>query len=78
MSQRDQATENSTQPSASMFSNPWTVYLLPLAMFLVVGSFEPLPPAADGEAKTAGSIWAFGMSTTRGCIRRRLFSPSRQ
>jgi CAAX prenyl protease-like protein len=52
MSQTDQPTQPNTQLTDGMFSNPWTVFLLPLAVFLAVGSFEPLPPAADGEPKT--------------------------
>ena len=51
MTQPDHATHTNTQTSGSMFSSPWVVYLLPLAVFLVVGSFEPLPPAADAEPK---------------------------
>jgi CAAX prenyl protease-like protein len=33
--------------SNGFFSNPWLVFLLPFAVYLVVGSFEPLPPPPD-------------------------------
>jgi CAAX prenyl protease-like protein len=31
-------------------ANPWVVFLLPLAVYLVVGSFEPSPPTLEEEA----------------------------
>ena len=41
--------ENSSNYSTGFFRNPWVVYLLPFAVYLVVGSFEPPPPPAAGE-----------------------------
>jgi hypothetical protein len=35
------------------FDNPWVVFLLPLVVYLVVGSFEPPPPAQDGAEPAA-------------------------
>ena len=34
---------------SSLWNNPWTVYLLPLIVYLVVGSFEPPPPDIEGQ-----------------------------
>ena len=36
----------------SIRENPWLVCLLPLAVFMLVGSLEPKPPAGDAEAAT--------------------------
>jgi hypothetical protein len=41
--------ETSSSSSTGFFRNPWVVYLLPFAVYLVVGSFEPPPPSAAGE-----------------------------
>jgi CAAX prenyl protease-like protein len=41
--------ETSSNYSTGFFRNPWLVYLLPIAVYLVVGSFEPSPPPAGGE-----------------------------
>jgi CAAX prenyl protease-like protein len=38
----------SSPRSPGYFDNPWVVFLLPLAVYLVVGSFEPPPPPVDG------------------------------
>lgn len=35
--------------------NPWSVCLLPMAVFMLVGSLEPTPPAGAGEA--ASTSW---------------------
>jgi len=35
--------------------NPWIVCLLPMAVFMLVGSFEPTPPVGAGEA--ASKSW---------------------
>lgn len=35
--------------------NPWFVCLLPFAVFMLVGSFEPAPPSGDGAA--AAKAW---------------------
>ncbi|HEY2883338.1 MAG TPA: CAAX prenyl protease-related protein [Pirellulales bacterium] len=41
--------------NASVRENPWLVCLLPLAVFMLVGSFEPAPPAI--AAKSAAPSW---------------------
>ena len=40
---------------SSLRENPWLVCLLPLAVFMLVGSFEPKPPTGDAEA--AAKSW---------------------
>jgi len=42
-------TERSTGRNASWFDQPWVVFLLPLAVYLIVGSFEPARPQKAGE-----------------------------
>jgi CAAX prenyl protease-like protein len=34
---------------SSLRENPWLVCLLPFVVFMLVGSFEPTPPATNGE-----------------------------
>ncbi|MEX2142533.1 MAG: CAAX prenyl protease-related protein [Pirellulales bacterium] len=44
--------ETSSNDPSGLFRSPWVVFLLPFAVYLVVGSFEPPPPAAPGQAAT--------------------------
>jgi len=34
--------------------HPWLVFVLPLAVYMLVGSLEPKPPRAEGPAAWAG------------------------
>ena len=58
---------------SGFFNNPWLVFLLPFAVYLVVGSFEPPPPACPDEEAAAPWLdlglryehypWIYGIKT---------------
>ena len=47
------SVSDTTAYLGGLFLSPWVVYLLPFAVYLAIGSFEPPPPPANGEEPAA-------------------------
>ncbi len=53
MSDEGSPVDGHVVQGSGSFTNPWLVFLLPFAVYLVVGSFEPPPPAGPDQEVAA-------------------------
>lgn len=56
MSTNTSATDPITPEPPGMFNSPWATYLLPLVVFLAMGTLEPPPPPDDPNAEPPRAV----------------------